>query len=205
MEYTFNGHKGLRVYDVGIYPPVTDTGHCINVINEWQSGFTPDSRMQPELVRLYRQSADAFYLYADVDWYNYEFNRYKTRIANDIARYQIGRFDAEIIKGKLDMVLFELVNLPLHHSINGKPNLIPGSYISYRYGNRDYGEMIDRDTVEFSKKWAWQNEWHRQDCQRENKLNLSTDKIESLWLEFAHQHGLISHKSPSPRRVDWVY
>lgn len=205
MEYTFNGHKGLRVYNVGIYPPVENAEHRIGIINEWQDNFTPQSHMQAELVKLYHTSHDAFYLYCDVDWYWYDFDLYKMYIAPHLIKGVIGERDVDYAKSKLDKLLFELVNLPLHYSIKGKSDLIPKSYAASFYGSHDLGAMIDRDEVEFSKKWAWQQEWYRQSCQRWNAHDLSTDQIESLWLEFASKHGLISHKSPLPRRVDLVY
>lgn len=196
---------GLKIYYAGMYPTSKDTvTHSIEVINEWQENFTPDSRMQPELIKLYRMSPAAFYLYADVDWCWYDFSVYKIQVAPYCKAGLMGEKDVDYAKSKLDKLIFELVNLPLDHSIKNKQDLIPKPFHVSFYGNRDLGAMIDRDEGEFSKKWAWQQEWYRQYCQRENELLwLSDYTIESLWLEFARKYGLISHKSL--RRADWVY
>jgi len=190
-------------------------GRNTGIIRDWQSNFTPDSRMQPELISLYKSSKEAFYLYADIDYYNYAFNLYKINHANLYTNMDKGQgiLQAKDYLAALSSV--ELFNLPLcqyEWSQKGeslwnklKMQIIGKGNTHAMYGCLDLGGFIDTSEWSFSVQWAWQADRYKSACKQANLHNLSTDTIESLWLEFAHKNGLISHKSPSPRRVDWVY
>lgn len=190
------------------------------IIRNWKNCFTPDSRVQPELISLYKTSKKAFYLYADVDYYSYAFNLYKINHANLYTNMDNGQGILQAKEYITALSSVELFNLPLLQckwskedwSQKGesqwnklKMEIIGKGNTHAVYGCRDLGGFIDSSEWAFNVQWAWQVDRYKSICKEANLRNLSADEIESLWLEFAHQRGLISHKSPSPRRVDWVY